>query len=233
MWSVDTGAMRVLVIEDDPHMAALLQRGLTEEGALVALAPTARDGIRQAEDAHYDVIVLDLMLPDASGVHVCRRLRAERIWTPVVMLTARDAVTDRVAGLDAGADDYLVKPFAFDELLARLRALLRRGRAERPVVLRAGPITLDPASRRVWHGAAEVRLTVKEFAVLTTLMSSPDQVLTRAQLLDHAWDVAYEERSNVVDVCMRSLREKLDRPFGTTLVQTVRGVGYRIAGLRQ
>jgi two-component system OmpR family response regulator len=176
----------------------------------------------------YNVIVLDVMLPDISGIEVCRRLRAEEVWSPVLMLTARDAVTDRVAGLDAGADDYLIKPFAFDELLARLRALDRRGAAERPTVLIVGELRLDPASRRVWRGGREIALTAKEFAILQTFMRYPDRVLTREQLLEHAWDFAYESRSNVVDVYVRYLREKLDRPFGRNSLQTVRGVGYRL-----
>jgi two-component system OmpR family response regulator len=168
------------------------------------------------------------MLPGLSGFEACRRLRNEGVWAPVLMLTARDGVEDRVAGLDAGADDYLPKPFSFAELLARLRALSRRGAAERPTQLVVGDLRLDPASRRVWRGEIEVPLSPKEFAVLEAFMRRPGQVLSRLQLLEHAWDFAYENRSNVVDVYVRYLREKLDRPFGRRSLETVRGVGYRL-----
>jgi two-component system OmpR family response regulator len=174
--------------------------------------------------------VLDVMLPGLDGFEVCRRLRADDIWTPVLMLTARDAVEDRVAGLDGGADDYLVKPFSFDELLARLRALARRGGAERPTVLEAGDLRLDPATRRANRGHAEIALSQKEYALLETLMRRPGVVLSRLQLLEHAWDDTYENRSNVIDVYIRYLREKIDRPFGTDTIETVRGVGYRLRG---
>ncbi len=220
--------VRVLIVEDDPKMASLLQRGLREEGQYVDLAATGEEALWCAQCTHHDVIVLDLMLPDVNGVEVCRSLRQLGVWAGVLMLTARDAVQDRVAGLDAGADDYLVKPFAFDELLARLRALDRRGQAERPPILQVGQIRLDPATRRVWRDKLEIGLTAKEFALLQAFMSCPDQVLSRTQLLDRAWDFAYEHNSNVVDVCMRGLREKLDRPFGTCSLETVRGIGYRL-----
>jgi two-component system OmpR family response regulator len=175
-----------------------------------------------------DVVVLDLMLPELDGVQVCRQLREAGVWTPVLMLTARDGVDDRVAGLDAGADDYLVKPFSFAELLARLRALVRRGAGERPSVLEVGDLRLDPATRQAWRDTTELRLSAKEFALLETFMRRPGQVLSRYQLLEHAWDYAYENRSNVVDVYVRYLRDKIDRPFGRDSLETVRGVGYRL-----
>lgn len=220
--------MHVLVVEDEPKMAALLRRGLREEGLVADVAPTGEQALAHAAHPAYDVIVLDVMLPDLDGLEVCRRLRSRSVRTPVLMLTARQTVHARVAGLDAGADDYLLKPFSFEELLARLRALIRRGSIERPTVLQVGDLRLDPAKHRVWRGEAEVSLTAKEFMMLHTFMLRPGQVLTRELLLDHAWDLAYERGSNVVDVYVRSLREKLDRPFGVTSLETVRGVGYRL-----
>jgi two-component system OmpR family response regulator len=181
-----------------------------------------------AAAVEYDAIVLDVMLPLADGFEVCRRLRESGVWTPVLMLTARDAVEDRVAGLDAGADDYLPKPFSFAELLARLRALSRRGAPERPAVLQVGDLRLDPAARQVWRGEQELKLSAKELSLLETFMRRPGQVLSRYQLLEHAWDYAYENRSNVVDVYVRYLREKIDRPFSRESIETVRGVGYRL-----
>jgi two-component system OmpR family response regulator len=181
-----------------------------------------------AQAADYDAIVLDLMLPGLDGVSVCRRWRENGVWAPVLMLTARDGIEDRVAGLDAGADDYLRKPFSFAELLARLRALARRGTPERPIVLEVGDLRLDPASRQVWRADIEISLSAKEFALLETFMRRPGDVLTRLQLLEHAWDYAYETRSNVVDVYVRYLREKIDRPFGRRSLETVRGAGYRL-----
>jgi two-component system OmpR family response regulator len=176
----------------------------------------------------YDAIVLDVMLPGLNGFDTCRQLRGSGVWTPVLMLTARDAVGDRVAGLDAGADDYLAKPFSFAELLARLRALARRGSVERPTELVVGDLRLDPGARKVWRGDAEIQLSPKEFALLEAFMRRPGQALSRLQLLEHAWDFAYENRSNVVDVYIRYLREKVDRPFETASLETVRGVGYRL-----
>ncbi|MGH3111463.1 MAG: response regulator transcription factor [Gaiellaceae bacterium] len=220
--------MRILVVEDSPKMANLLRRGLVEEGHAVDVARTGTDAVWMAQAAEYDVIVLDLMLPELDGFEVCRRIRAEGVWAPVLMLTARDAVEDRVAGLDAGADDYLPKPFSFAELLARLRALARRVAGERPVVLEVGDLRLDPATRQVWRGAAEIGLSAKEFALLETFMRRPGEVLSRYELLEHAWDYAYENRSNVVDVYVRYLRGKIDRPFGRGSLETVRGVGYRL-----
>jgi two-component system OmpR family response regulator len=220
--------MRVLVVEDELKMASLIRRGLAEEGYAADVASTGEDAIWMAEAHEYDAIVLDVMLPRLSGFETCRRLRNAGVWTPVLMLTARDAVDDRVVGLDAGADDYLTKPFSFAELLARLRALARRGGVERPSLLEVGDLRLDPATRRAWRGDTEIRLSPKEFALLETFMRRPGQVLSRLQLLEHAWDFAYENRSNVVDVYMRYLREKIDRPFGAHSIETVRGVGYRL-----
>ena len=220
--------MRVLVVEDEAKMARLVKRGLEEEGIAVDVADRGEDAVWMAGSTEYDVVVLDVMLPGLDGFEVCRRLRADDVWTPVLMLTARDAVEDRVAGLDGGADDYLVKPFSFDELLARLRALARRGSAERPAVLEAGDLRLDPATRRATRGDTEIALSQKEYALLETLMRRPGVVLSRLQLLEHAWDDTYENRSNVIDVYIRYLREKIDRPFGTDTIETVRGVGYRL-----
>ena len=220
--------MRVLVVEDEAKMAGLVKRGLEEEGIAVDVAGRGEDAVWMAGSTEYDVVVLDVMLPGLDGFEVCRRLRADEVWTPVLMLTARDAVEDRVAGLDGGADDYLVKPFSFDELLARLRALARRGSAERPAVLEAGDLRLDPATRRATRGDTEIALSQKEYALLETLMRRPGVALSRLQLLEHAWDDTYENRSNVIDVYIRYLREKIDRPFGTDTIETVRGVGYRL-----
>jgi two-component system, OmpR family, response regulator len=220
--------MRILVVEDELKMAALLHRGLSEEGHAVDVARTGDDGVWMAQAAEYDAIVLDLMLPGVDGVTVCRRWRENGVWAPVLMLTARDAVEDRVAGLDAGADDYLRKPFSFAELLARLRALARRGVPERPLVLEVGDLRLDPSTRQVWRGETEIVLSAKEFALLETFMRRPGDVLSRLQLLEHAWDYAYENRSNVVDVYVRYLREKVDRPFDRRSIETVRGSGYRL-----
>jgi two-component system OmpR family response regulator len=221
-------AMRILVVEDELKMASLIRRGLVEEGHATDVTPKGEDAVWMAEAHPYDVVVLDVMLPGLSGFETCRRLRNAGVWTPVLMLTARDAVDDRVAGLDAGADDYLTKPFSFAELLARLRALARRGGVERPAQLAVGDLVLDPATRQAWRGETEISLSPKEFALLEAFMRRPGQVLSRLQLLDHAWDFAYENRSNVVDVYVRYLREKIDRSFGTDSIETVRGVGYRL-----
>ena len=220
--------MRLLVVEDEVKMASLLRRGLVEEGYAVDIARAGDDAIWMAAAVEYDAIVLDLMLPGIDGIEVCRRVRENGVWAPVLMLTARDALGDRVAGLDAGADDYLPKPFSFAELLARMRALVRRGGGERPVVLEVGDLRLDPGTHQVWRGPTEVKLSAKEFAVLEAFMRRPGQVLSRLQLLERAWDYAYENRSNVVDVYVRYLRDKVDRPFGRDSIETVRGVGYRL-----
>jgi two-component system OmpR family response regulator len=220
--------VRVLVVEDDPKMAALVRRGLAEDGVVVDSAATGEDALWMAGSSPPDVIVLDVMLPGIDGFETCRRLRAEGVWSPVLLLTARDAVEDRIAGLDGGADDYLVKPFSFGELHARLRALVRRGAEPRPAVLEVGDLRLDPATRRVWRRGAEIALSARELALLEAFMRRPGQALSRLQLLESAWDQAYENRSNVVDVYVRYLREKIDRPFGAESIETVRGHGYRL-----
>jgi two-component system, OmpR family, response regulator len=220
--------VRVLIVEDELRMASLIRRGLTVEGLAADVAATGEDALWMAQAHDYDAIVLDVMLPGLDGFETCRRLRADGIWAPVLMLTARDSVEDRVAGLDTGADDYLVKPFAFAELLARLRALARRGDPERPAVLAVGDLTLDPGTRAVRRGVAEIHLSAKEFALLETFMRRPGEVLSRLHLLEHAWDFAYENRSNVVDVYVLRLRRKIDEPFSRRTLETVRGGGYRL-----
>jgi two-component system OmpR family response regulator len=220
--------VRVLVVEDEKKLGQLLGRGLREEGYAADLAERGEDALWMARAVDYDAIVLDVMLPGVDGFEVCRRLRRDGVWTPVLMLTARDAVADRVSGLDTGADDYLTKPFSFEELLARLRALTRRAPAERPAVLEVGELRLDPAAHRAWRGEKELDLSAKEFALLELFMRRPGVTLTRTQLLDGAWDLAFESRSNVVDVYVRYLREKIDRPFDCDSIETVRGVGYRL-----
>ncbi len=220
--------MRALVVEDERRLGDLLVRGLREEGHAVDLARDGETALSLATSVDYDAVVLDVMLPGIDGFEVCRLLRARNVWSPVLMLTARDAVDDRIAGLDAGADDYLSKPFSFEELLARLRALRRRAPTERPTTLSAGDLSLDPASHRVWRGEVEIELSAREFALLELFMRNPGQTLSRVQLLDGAWDLSFESRSNVVDVYMRYLREKIDRPFARRAIETVRGVGYRL-----
>ncbi len=222
------GVVRVLLVEDEAKLAALVARGLSEHGNVVDVVGSGREGLASARGGAYDLILLDIRLPDLNGFAVCRELRKGRIWTPVLMLTARTAVADRIAGLDSGADDYLAKPFAFQELLARMRALTRRGPVPRPTELEVGDLRLDPAGRRVWRGRTEVELSAREFALLESLMRRPDQVLTRAQLLGSAWGDHDDVTSNVVDVYVRYLRTKIDLPFGVTTLHTVRGVGYRL-----
>jgi two-component system OmpR family response regulator len=220
--------MRVLVVEDEVKMARLIRRGLREEGMAVDVTERGEDALWMAGSTEYDAVVLDVMLPGIDGFETCRRLRGDGVWAPVLMLTARDAVEDRVAGLDRGADDYLVKPFSFAELLARLRALARRGPVERPVLLEVGDLRMDPATHQVWRGDEEVPLSAKEFSLLEAFMRRPGEVVSRLQLLEHAWDYSYENRSNVIDVYVRYLREKIDRPFGRDSIETVRGAGYRL-----
>jgi len=220
--------MRVLLVEDEAKLARLVARGLTERGDVVDVVGTGEEAIA-AGGGEYDVILLDVRLPDIDGFEVCRRLRSQRIWTPILMLTARTAVVDRITGLDSGADDYLAKPFAFEELLARMRALARRRPVRRPTVLEVGDLRLDPAARRVWRGKDEITLSTRELALLEAFMRRPDQVLSREQLLDGVWGMTHDVSSNVVDVYVRYLREKIDRPFGVRSLQTVRGLGYRMS----
>jgi two-component system, OmpR family, response regulator len=220
--------MRALVVEDEPKMAALLRRGLVEDGYAADVAGTGEEALRMARAVPYDAIVLDVMLPGLDGFDVCRELRLSGVWSPVLLLTARDGVDDRVVGLDAGADDYLIKPFSFAELLARLRALTRRGLSERRTVLEVGSLRLDPATRQVWRKDVQLELSTKEFALLETFMRRPGHVLSRIDLLDHAWDYGYESRSNVVDVYVGYLRAKIDRPFGLRSIETLRNAGYRL-----
>jgi two-component system OmpR family response regulator len=220
--------MRVLVAEDDVRMAAALTRGLRGEGMAVDVASTGAEALDQVTTTEYDVVVLDVMLPGGDGFETCRRMRADGKWVPVIMLTARAAVEDRVRGLDSGADDYLTKPFSLAELLARIRALVRRGPVERPTELTVGTLRLDPASREVYRGDVRVDLSAREFALLETFMRRPGQVLSQSQLLESAWDLGYEQKSNVVEVYVRYLREKIDRPFGLASLETVRGTGYRL-----
>jgi two-component system, OmpR family, response regulator len=220
--------MRVLVVEDEVKMAALLRRGLGESGLTVDIAIEGERAVEMAGASEYDAVVLDVMLPGIDGYETCRRLRRDGVWAPVLMLTARGAIEDRVAGLDGGADDYLVKPFAFAELLARLRALVRRGTVERPALLEVGSLRLDPGTHEVWRGDVAIDLSAKEFTVLEIFMRHPGYVLSRTQLLEQAWDYDFEHRSNVVEVYVRYLRRKIDVPFGTTSIDTVRGAGYRL-----
>ncbi len=209
-------------------MASLLRRGLEREGYAVDVAANGDDAIWYATETAYDAIVLDVMIPPPDGFEVCRQLRAGGRWAPVLLLTARDGVDDRIAGLDAGADDYLTKPFAFAELCARVRALVRRRATERPVVLAADDLELDPVTHRVHRHDTEITLSPKEFALLELFLRHPDDVLTRGQILEHVWDFAFDGTSNVVDVYVRYLREKIDRPFDRDSIETIRGVGYRL-----
>jgi two-component system, OmpR family, response regulator len=220
--------MRVLVVEDDAAMAAAIRRSLRAVNVVGDVASTSRDACAMLADTTYHVVVLDVMLPDQDGFATCRHVRSIGDWTPIIMVTARGAVDDRIRGLDAGADDYLTKPFAFGELLARLRALARRDPAERPVIITVGSLRLDPASAQVWRGRQEIRLSTREFALLEAFMRSPGQVLGHSHLLDAAWDISHEYRSNVIEVYIRYLREKIDRPFGVRSLETVRGLGYRL-----
>jgi len=218
----------VLVVEDEKKVAAAVKRGLEAEGWAVDVALDGVDGLWMATEQSYDAIVLDLMLPGLDGFEVCRRLREADRWAPVLMLTARDVVEDRVRGLDAGADDYLMKPFSFAELAARVRALVRRPPRARPAVLEVGDLRLDPATHRAWRGDNEIELSPKELALLELLMHHPGEVVTRTRILEHVWDFAYDGMSNVVDQYIAYLRKKIDRPFDRADIETVRGVGYRL-----
>jgi two-component system OmpR family response regulator len=220
--------MRVLIVEDQVKMAGLIRRGMRGEGIAADVAIQGEDALWMAQATAYDAIVLDVMLPGIDGLEVCRRLRESGVWSPILLLTARDAVADRVAGLDGGADDYLTKPFSFAELLARLRALVRRGVTERPVALQVGDLRLDPATKRVSRGDSEIELSAREFALLEAFMRRPGEVLSRFALLEQVWDYEYENRSNVVDSYVRFLRRKIDKPYGTDSIETVRGAGYRL-----
>jgi two-component system OmpR family response regulator len=220
--------MRVLVVEDDPKLGPVLVRGLATDAIAADLVTTGREAIVRAGATDYTVIVLDVMLPDLDGFQVCRALRDDNTFAPVLMLTARDAIDDRVQGLDSGADDYLVKPFSFVELLARVRAMSRRGPIRRTVMLEVGDLRLDSARHQVWRGDTPVDLSRKEYAILEALMRHAGDVLSRFDLLEQVWGYDYENRSNIVEVYIRYLREKIDRPFGRNTLQTVRGVGYRV-----
>jgi two-component system, OmpR family, response regulator len=220
--------VRVLLVEDDVRMAAAMRRALRGAGVVADIATKGGDAMWMVRAAEYDVVVLDVMLPDFDGFEACRRLREQGMWVPIIMVTARDAVEDRVRGLDDGADDYLTKPFSLAELLARLRAVSRRGTVERPTVVEVGDLRLDPATRQVWRRDRPIELSAREFALLEAFMTRPGQVLSQSQLLEAAWDLGYERRSNVVEVYVRYLREKIDRPFGVESLETVRGMGYRL-----
>jgi two-component system OmpR family response regulator len=220
--------LRVLVVEDSVKVARLLERGLGEEGFAVDVAHTGADAVWIGREHDYDAIVLDVGLPDLDGFDVCKALREAQRWSPVLMLTARDAVEDRVRGLDCGADDYLVKPFAFVELVARLRALIRRGSNARPTCLTVGDLTLDPSTHRVARGGSVIALSSKEFALLEYFMRHPDEVIARSRLIDHAWDFAFDGDPHIVTVYIGLLRDKIDRPFGCASLETIRGTGYRL-----
>ena len=222
--------MRVLVVEDEPRLARALQRGLVAEGYAVDLAADGLTGLEAARHEGYDAVVLDIMLPGLSGYRIVRTLRAENNWVPVLMLSAKDGEYDQADGLDSGADDYLTKPFSFVVLLAKLRALLRRGAPERPAVLAAGSLTLDPATRRVARDGEEIPLTTREFALLEYLMRHRDEVVTKTELLDHVWDAGADTDPNVVEVYVGYLRRKIDQPYNVRSLQTVRGAGYRLVG---
>ena len=220
--------MRVLVVEDDARTANMLRRGLMEDGHLVDVTADGDEALWRAVEGDYDAIVLDRMLPGLDGLEVCRRLRSLGCWSSVLILTARTGLDDRVQGLDAGADDYLPKPFEFAELSARLRALARRGTPARPAVLTAGDLALDPTGRRVWRGQQEIELSAREFTLLELFMRRPDEVLSRSVIREHVWDFASDVTSNIVDQYVAALRRKLDRPFGVRQLETVRGAGYRL-----
>jgi two-component system OmpR family response regulator len=220
--------VRLLLVEDDVALADVLRRGLVGQAYAVDVVHDGASALWSVREHPYDLMILDLAIPAPDGVEVTRTVRAEEHWLPIVVLTARDGVADRVAALDAGADDYLVKPAALPELFARVRALTRRAPAQRPARLIAGDITLDPARHTVSRAHTQIALSAKEFALLQELMRAPGEVLSRTYLIEHVWDSAYEGGSNVVDVYVRYLREKIDRPFGRASIETVRGAGYRL-----
>jgi two-component system, OmpR family, response regulator len=220
--------MRALVVEDELRLAAGLRTGLEAEGFAVDVALTGTDGLWLAREHGYDVLVLDLMLPEIDGFEICARLRTEKVWTPILILTARDADTDQIKALDTGADDYLTKPFSYAVLIARLRALVRRGAAERPVVIGAGDLRLDPAARLAWRGETELELTARELSLLEFLIRRQGVVVSKRTILDHVWDYDFEGDPNIVEVYVRRLRNKLDRPYGRSSIATLRGSGYRL-----
>jgi DNA-binding response OmpR family regulator len=222
-------AMRILVVEDESRLADGLRAGLAAEGFAVDVALNGIDGLWLAREEPFDAIVLDVMLPGVNGYRVCKTLRAEGVWTPILMLTAKDGEWDEVEGLDTGADDYLTKPFSYAVLLARLRALLRRGARERPAVLSAGDLRLDPASRRVWRGDFELALTSRELSLLEFLLRRRGEVLSKREILAHVWTFDFDGDPNIVEVYVRHLRAKVDRPFGRAAIETLRGAGYRLA----
>ncbi len=221
--------MRVLVVEDEKRLAAGLRNGLEAEGFAVDVAPDGTDGLWLAREHPYDAIVLDLMLPGVNGYEICQTLRREGVWTPILMLTAKDGEWDQVEGLDTGADDYLTKPFSYPVLVAHIRALIRRGARERPAVLQAGDLSLDPAARRVLRGDVRVDLTAREMSLLEFLLRRQGEVVSKREILDHVWDDDFEGDPNIVEVYVRHLRNKLDRPFGRDTIETIRGSGYRLA----
>ena len=221
--------MRVLVVEDEARVAAAVKRGLEAEGYAVDVAGSGTDGQWLAEENPYDIIILDIMLPGISGYELCERLRAQGIWTPILMLTAKEGELDEAHALDTGADDFLTKPFSFVVLLARVRALLRRGKGARPTRLEAGDLRLDPAAHRCWRGGEEVRLTAREFAVLDYLLRHAGDVVAKAAILENVWDFNFDGDPNIVEVYVRHLRKKIDEPFGRHAIETVRGAGYRLA----
>lgn len=220
--------MRILMVEDDEHVAGAVKRGLEAEGYAVDVALDGTEGHWMATENAYDLIVLDSMLPGMSGEELCRDLRARGDWTPILVLTARTGAAPEVRALDAGADDFLAKPFSYEVLLARIRALLRRGREERPAILEAGDLRLDPASHQVWRGDVAVELTPRQFGLLECLMRHPGEALSKASLKEHLWDFAYEGDLNIVEVYVRQLRQRIDEPFGRCAIHTIRGVGYRL-----
>ncbi len=220
--------MRVLLVEDEPRLSATLSLGLKAEGFVVTAVHTGLDGLHEAIDNSFDVVILDIMLPGHSGYEVLRRMREQHVWTPVLMLTAKDGEYDETDAFDLGADDYLTKPFSFRVLVARLRALVRRGAPERPVVLTAGSLSLDPTRRRVQRGPAQIALTPREFGLLEFLLRNKEVAVTKAEILRNVWDAHYQGPDNVVEVYVGYLRRKIDVPFGTNTIETVRGVGYRL-----
>jgi len=220
--------MRVLIVEDDKRLAAIIDRGLKEEGYSVDTMHDGEEGQYAIENTPYDLVVLDLMLPKKDGLDVCRQLRAKKVTVPILMLTARDRVEDRVLGLDSGADDYLVKPFAFTELLARVRALLRREMSSKTSKLQSHDLILDTLTREVWKGQRKIELTAKEYSILEYFMRNPNVVITRTMLEEKAWDFEFDNISNIIDVYIRRLRSKIDEPQGESMIQTLRGAGYRL-----